>query len=155
MNKIIKAKPTAYKGIRFRSKTEASLAVAFDYYEAISEWRYEPFQYKLDEWLPDFEIVLKDGFKERLLIECKPRNPNIHYHVWLQGQSEKVLHEYCHFATVIICINSYLSEHIILPVPQINKYSYLASEYIRDVFKNFNEAVEASNHYRFDLEYNP
>lgn len=57
--------PTEYKGIRFRSRTEARWAAFFD--EVKLDWQYEP--YDLSGWIPDFAI--QDGVTERLA-EVKP-----------------------------------------------------------------------------------
>ncbi len=58
----IKAIPTVYKGIEFRSRLEATWAAFFD--QMGWRWEYEPFD--MDGWLPDF--VLEGS----LLIEVKP-----------------------------------------------------------------------------------
>ena len=62
----IKAIPTPYGGISYRSRLEAQWACYFDYLG----WRhqYEPFD--LEGWTPDFEIFTER--KRRLLVEVKP-----------------------------------------------------------------------------------
>ncbi len=60
----IKAHPTTYAGVNFRSRLEATWAAFFDL--CGWEWEYEPFD--LDGWVPDF--VLKGEI--RCLIEVKP-----------------------------------------------------------------------------------
>lgn len=64
----IKAIPTLYKGLTFRSRLEATWAAFFD--NLGWTWRHEPFD--LDGWVPDFEI--ETSIKERLLVEVKPIN---------------------------------------------------------------------------------
>lgn len=61
----IKAIPTTYRGIRFRSRLEATWAAFFD--ECRWEWEYEPLD--LNGWMPDF--ILTPG-KQQFLVEVKP-----------------------------------------------------------------------------------
>lgn len=60
----IKAIPTTYGGVRFRSRLEAQWAAFFDL--AGWGWKYEPFD--LDGWAPDFLI----SGKTQTLVEVKP-----------------------------------------------------------------------------------
>lgn len=61
----IKAHPTMYNGIRFRSRLEATWAAFFD---ALGwRWEYEPFDLK--GWVPDFLIY---GANRDALVEVKP-----------------------------------------------------------------------------------
>lgn len=66
-NPQIRAKPTKYKSIRFRSKTEVLWAKFFDKHKI--EWEYEKKWFKLNcgYYLPDF--YLKDY---KLWVEVKP-----------------------------------------------------------------------------------
>ncbi|WP_065091484.1 hypothetical protein [Rhizobium leucaenae] len=66
MTYTIKAIPTTYNHVRFRSRLEARWAAFFDL--AGWQWDYEPFD--LDGWAPDF--MLKG--KIRALVEVKPIN---------------------------------------------------------------------------------
>lgn len=58
----IKAKPTTYAGVRFRSQLEATWAAFFDV--AGMPWEYEPVT--LPGWVPDFRLF------GRFLCEVKP-----------------------------------------------------------------------------------
>jgi hypothetical protein len=62
----IKAIPTLYKGIQFRSRLEARWAAFFDLLRW--RWEYEPFD--LDGWIPDF--ILKGNGGRPVLVEVKP-----------------------------------------------------------------------------------
>lgn len=62
MEYTIKAIPTAYKGVRFRSRLEARWAAMFD--KLGWHWRYEPLD--LDGWIPDFIV------NDSLMVEIKP-----------------------------------------------------------------------------------
>jgi len=61
----IKAIPTYYEGIKFRSRLEAKWAALFD--NLFWAWTYEP--YDLNGWAPDFSIKGKNG---DILVEVKP-----------------------------------------------------------------------------------
>jgi hypothetical protein len=61
----IKAIPTYYKGIRFRSRLEAKWAATFDAMQFT--WEYEPLD--LNGWIPDFLII---GTRQPHLVEIKP-----------------------------------------------------------------------------------
>lgn len=66
----IKAHPTLYKGVLFRSRLEARWAAFFDLNEW--QWEYEPIDLK--GWVPDFLLVIpcrRDG-EHKLYIEVKP-----------------------------------------------------------------------------------
>lgn len=64
----IKARPTLYKGIRMRSRLEASFAAALDHHGL--SWEYEPtcFAGPDGQWLPDFRLTTW----EDCYIEVKP-----------------------------------------------------------------------------------
>jgi hypothetical protein len=61
----IKAIPTKYKGVMFRSRLEATWAAYFD--NACIRWDYEPID--LEGWTPDFILRLEDT---QMLVEVKP-----------------------------------------------------------------------------------
>ncbi|MBB2819015.1 UNVERIFIED_ORG: hypothetical protein GGD59_002260 [Rhizobium esperanzae] len=61
----IKAIPTLYNNVQFRSRLEARWAAFFDL--AGIEWDYEPFD--LDGWAPDFMLRTSIG---HILVEVKP-----------------------------------------------------------------------------------
>ena len=61
----IRAIPTYYEGIKFRSRLEARWAALFD--NLFWAWTYEP--YDLNGWAPDFSIKGKNG---DILVEVKP-----------------------------------------------------------------------------------
>jgi hypothetical protein len=61
-----KGHTTKYKGIRFRSRLEATWAAFFDLLEW--KWEYEPVD--LNGWVPDFGLIKKDG--TFFYVEVKP-----------------------------------------------------------------------------------
>ncbi len=80
MKYTVKARPTVYRGVRFRSRLEARWAAFFDCIEW--QWKYEPVD--LQGWTPDFWVSFpcthsecertygqRDGSHE-LYIEVKP-----------------------------------------------------------------------------------
>ncbi len=73
MKYTIKAHPTMYSGVRFRSRLEARWAAFFDLIEW--KWEYEPID--LPGWSPDFRVEFSCGHSEcgpthSLLVEVKP-----------------------------------------------------------------------------------
>jgi hypothetical protein len=73
MKYSIKAHPTLYKCVMFRSRLEARWACMFDLVEW--EWQYEPID--IHGWSPDFHVKFKCGHSEcngfhTLLVEVKP-----------------------------------------------------------------------------------
>ncbi len=73
MKYTIKAHPTEYRGVMFRSRLEARWAAFFDLAEW--EWQYEPVDYL--DWSPDFYVKFCCGHSDcppmhELLVEVKP-----------------------------------------------------------------------------------
>ena len=69
----IKAHPTKYSGVQFRSRLEARWAAFFDL--AGWEWEYEPIDFV--RWSPDFKVTFPCGHSEcptthTIFIEVKP-----------------------------------------------------------------------------------
>lgn len=69
----IKAHPTIYSGVNFRSRLEATWAAFFDLIKW--NWEYEP--YDLNGWTPDFLVTIpcnhsECGRNHKILIEVKP-----------------------------------------------------------------------------------
>jgi hypothetical protein len=56
----IKAHPTMYSGVQFRSRLEATWAAFFDL--ANWQWKYEPID--LEGWVPDFWVKFICGHSE-------------------------------------------------------------------------------------------
>lgn len=79
--KNIRAKPTKYNGVLFRSKSEAKLAVCLDAWK--TPWEYEP-DVEHEHWKPDFLFCIDIQWKSKdlrvgYLIEYKPILPNQNY----------------------------------------------------------------------------
>lgn len=70
----VKARPTVYKGIKFRSRLEVRYAWYLD--DIGERWRYEPRVYgpKGRGYLPDFEIL---GKAQPTFIEVKPTTEEV------------------------------------------------------------------------------
>jgi hypothetical protein len=64
------ARPTTYKGIKMRSRLEATYAARLD--ELGEDWTYEPRAYadSSGQYLPDFEVRVAGGYK--VFIEVRP-----------------------------------------------------------------------------------
>ncbi|MBD9542931.1 hypothetical protein IB276_26140 [Ensifer sp. ENS04] len=67
----MKAIPTAYAGVNFRSRLEAQWAAFFDL--AGIRWQYEPID--LEGWAPDFLLYTSLG---HILVEVKPVDAHLH-----------------------------------------------------------------------------
>lgn len=77
----LKARPTEYCGVRFRSKSEAIFARVLDiggYF-----WEYEPKIFCSSEWKPDFWVIHQHRHPKKeiasILLEYKPRRPTETY----------------------------------------------------------------------------
>ena len=84
---------TEYRGVVFRSKSEAILARNFDLLGLL--WIYEPTRFiQGDLWVPDFWIITPlssgPGFCSRIL-EYKPRTPTDTYKAKLGRRFDEVL----------------------------------------------------------------
>jgi hypothetical protein len=81
--RFMKPIPTTYDGVQFRSRLEARWALFFDQLNIL--WQYEPFVIERNgkEYKPDF-IVFNILFKEILLVEIKPLEPNDEYVSYLK-----------------------------------------------------------------------
>ena len=62
----MKAIPTLYKNIVFRSRLEAKWAAFFD----LAQWRWDYEPIDLNGWIPDFQIINK--LNKAILVEVKP-----------------------------------------------------------------------------------
>ena len=56
--------PTDFRGVRFRSKSEAMLAATLE--SQGREWRYEPSEFSTGDYQPDFFV------DEKIIVEYKP-----------------------------------------------------------------------------------
>ena len=73
MKYTIKAHPTKYNGVQYRSRLEARWAAFFD----LIGWQHEYEPIDLPGWSPDFRVVFRCGHSEcngshSLLVEVKP-----------------------------------------------------------------------------------
>lgn len=66
----IKAKPTEYRGVLFRSRLEARAAAAFDRQRWTWRYEYDTYQAGGTGYIPDFYVVQQDGLTA--WIEVKP-----------------------------------------------------------------------------------
>lgn len=72
MQNYIEAIPTEYKGIKFRSKLEATYAKLFDYFDMNWMYEVEGYQFQDGTWyLPDFYFPDQDLFVEVKGVMCE------------------------------------------------------------------------------------
>lgn len=148
-----KAKPTEYKGIRFRSKSEAMFAYILDN-RWDGFWFYEPYQ--VDDYLVDFSLITKNEgtYPIEFLIEYKPSSPTDTYLEFVFSKyhelKEKAFGKRVSF--MLISLNMYDSsfdaeEYYFNPDSDVGYIKRPDTE--ADVWENW--AREARN-YRFDLK---
>ena len=164
MNEIIKAKPTTYRGIEFRSKSEARLAVALDL-ARVPYWEYEPTIQETDpgEWKPDFWVRLPvlDWWVD-VLVEYKPTSPSRPYVDWWQAQAIKAVGgdlldesgDYSHSSMCVILCGSWFPNFTGLQIEHSATHPdspvilrYLVAE---KLYESLSFAAKAGS-YRFDL----
>lgn len=101
------ARPTEYKGVVFKSKSEAIFARGLDLIETSNGfgdtlrvmWHYEPVFLKTnDGYIPDFYLVVHDitrhfddGRIKEYIIEYKPKLPNNTYISVLEKRAESLI----------------------------------------------------------------
>lgn len=96
MSVFRKAVPTEYRGVRYRSKTEALVARWLDTRASTIQYWYEPEQYEVDGWRPDFAWLLRqeEGDKNLLFKECiievKPKWPTKTYMDALESRFKNI-----------------------------------------------------------------
>ena len=151
MNNIIKAKPTTYKNIRFRSKTEAQVAVALDRTPMVYDWTYEPTS-KAERWSPDFQVWFNKSTDLNFMIEVKPVYPSTEYWKWLKTES-KVYWENKELATVVLLIMKETRDiYILYPDYGLSGREKCYARFAASSFlTNFSQPWRQSDHYRFDL----
>jgi len=91
----IKAIPTTYAGVNFRSRLEARWAAFFDL--CGWKWDYEPFD--MEGWAPDFKIKVNDFI---VLVEVKSADPGEENISVLSGYFAKAcLHAMDHYVLLL------------------------------------------------------
>jgi|GEM_PF-6557823 len=164
---VIAAKPTKYKDVTFRSKSEARFAVMLEL--AGIKWCYEPIHNDPDlQWKPDFlcEFPIRNGSTSAVLVEYKPTEPNPNYKEWwfneainslegstiLSGGSESTID-----AAVLLWgswfngINGFDYINVIVNEKKAGSYWSIVQEYFADKFFGAMKFKHSANHYRFDL----
>lgn len=154
------ARPTEYKGITFRSKSEAIVARGFDIAGAL--WKYEPeildangeniFK---DGYKPDFFVVHGNGNGlMQYYVEYKPKEPTSVYVKELYERFIKLNKVHCVAFNVILCGSPFLDKDgCILSIYRDNKgVCQLFNPYIEDVDTDFMYSHwDEAKKYRFDL----
>jgi hydroxymethylpyrimidine pyrophosphatase-like HAD family hydrolase len=149
MDKIIKAIPTTYKGISFRSKTEARFAVALDRMTGVYDWHYE--QERIGDWLVDFTVWIEERLDVCLHIEIKPSEPTKEYIRWIASQTKGMTKaEGVAHVPLLLVIDPHKIYYIGDP---LNDQETILCRFLACVFLDRYSAVhDLSLNYRFDLE---
>lgn len=141
MGDIIKALPTEYRGIKFRSRTEAKWAVLFD--EIGAHWEYEPQGYNIGDvnYMPDFKVFFS----------------NVDFPIWFEVKGVMTEQDAQKFRT----FSKPLHPLVLLgqiPLPEIWKDSWSAYSF----FNNSLNIQQIANLYKYPdirpwcyTEYNP
>lgn len=142
----LKPIPTDYRGVRFRSKSEAIFVRNLELI-GYTIWEYEPRFYRLsDGWSPDFWAV-GQNFKKHiilsLLIEYKPSNVTDAYLDKARDRF-RILAAHGHLK-VVACGNSFNQDRKTFVLENDGTWNEIESQ-----IKLFKCITEASRH-RFDL----
>ena len=161
----IKAKPTTYKGIRFRSKSEARFACMLDY--ADMSWQYEPpVSIAGMEWSPDFAVRVGldyGGIVFDCLVEYKPSEPTEEYATWWRDNALQTLDAHiswpdkngCIVDAAILVYGSWYPEWHGFGMHWIRhegRYRFLADQQVRHILTLWMGNSAAAGDYRFDLK---
>lgn len=139
-------RPTDFKGITFRSKTEAIFAKSLDL-SAVA-WEYEPERFKhASGWVPDFWICAngRSGNIVSMVLELKPCRPTQTYLVELRQRMTDVVGQYDY--AVIAFVNPFdnMSERGVMILQEDGTWSDSKSS--AWLFRN----IEHAKRHRFDL----
>ena len=143
----IKAKPTKYNGILYRSRLEATWAAFFD----LCGWshHYEPFDLK--GWVPDFEITTNKDWR-RLLVEVKPYNfENVDFGEIKASEYDKAISHKEDFDILLLGLGPFLAHNTWHP--HLSQIGYFYTKYGRDNTECVGDNAVFKNHYGFSHEY--
>lgn len=148
---IRKAIPTEYRGIRFRSKSEAIFARALDLaHSGKLIWEYEPNEYEVDGWKPDFYVKRQyEGSNYwDCIIELKPSEVTDTHMDNLGNRFCELMDENVGLLCYLICGNHRNSNRHVWWFN--GGWDNETDDYFWSVvFSKFEEAAE----YRFDLKH--
>ena len=153
----LKAKPTEYKGIVYRSKCEAILARAIDLQG--HEFIYEPERLiildGMKEWCPDFSVMVLDGgFWDELIVEYKPAMITDTYRECLskrfnklsEGLSDLPFSSGISRTFLLICGNPYEGR-----TTTMQQYHPVSGWHEETKVKGLHSMLKKAKSYRFDL----
>lgn len=166
----IKARPTEYLGVRYRSKSEAIISRSIDLtYEPYLKYEktYEPdwFEFK-DGYTPDFFIFLADEKAQpclSILVEYKPSMPTGVYldrfkqragEYFSKNLATCLKHNVIPFFILAVGNPFSVNENIVLSIKQQAPYEIekISIDSIIGRFMSYH-SIEKAKEYRFDLEY--
>jgi len=145
---IIDPKPTAYKGITFKSRLEARWAVFFEYHPLITDCIYEPGTFEFNngwQYTPDFRI----GFAGSMfMLEVKPITPEDQV---IQQLLEVAKHS---DIPMLLAVGDFYSDNISIANLQL-RCSPKQVLKIDKFFPGCVEAYQTAKTFRFDLPQSP
>ena len=148
-SKVIKAKPTDYHGVHFKSKLEAQWAVFLEHHHLCADWRYEPRSYEIPAkgwtYTPDFWVSV--GGME-VFLEIKPV-PITDKHAFFLMEFTRVIPQ-----PLILCVGSFFKQEI----PQMlwtNQGGRVESLSNNSLLPDCADVIKTVKGYRFDIEHTP
>jgi hypothetical protein len=138
-------KPTEYRGVTYRSRTESRWAVLLDNHPEVIAFQYEPFTVSNPrtyyQYLPDFLYLTKGG--KLGLLEAKPERPTDEYLKQITQLSfwlPKTINDF-----VVGVYDFYNHDQILF-------YDvYLQGEPYNHFLNRYDLPITEAKHYRFDL----
>jgi len=147
------ATPTTYRKVLLRSKSEAIFIRGIELI-GLTNWEYEPEDFKVDDWVPDFWIVGSYYHPEEqrrkvtsVVVEYKPAPVTPSYKDLLKKRFIKILdRNYC-VTPVLACGSAFNYElpREVWSLDEQDEWEFTTDSWI---FKKFDEA----KNYRFDLD---
>jgi len=148
-SKVIKAKPTDYRGITFRSKLEAQWAVFLEHHRLCADWQYEPRSYEIAvkgwTYTPDFWVSV-GGIE--VFLEIKPV-PITDKHAFFLMEFTRVLPH-----PLLLCVGSFFKKD----VPKVlwtNQQGRVESLQENSLLPDCGDVIKTVKGYRFDIEHTP
>jgi len=146
---VLEAKPTLYRDVRFRSRSEARFAATLFAHASVTGWIYEPTQWRVHKWRPDFEVrhLAHNNLsgvceRARMLVEYKPTDVSSDYVLELEERFN-LLREGNDIPCWLICVDFFKRV----------KWTYVMKQgSLVQVHAWQNLPIDVGATYRFDLK---
>lgn len=138
---VLRAVPTVYHGVRYRSRTEARFAVCMDSWGW--SYSYEPSDFNVGNYVPDF--LVEDAHKNERIIELKPALISEDFAATVSRRFERIRFFDPDVFTELWCVDFFNKQAAAVRCLTGNKVAEVCCGFDEDWFG-------AGVHYRFDLE---